>query len=167
MIIAKNSSIFLFVIGILKLHDDLATRVNGDGVIKGILQEIQLRPFFVISFMEASVRLYDALVIKPDTVLSWDATGGIIKNKQSSKQILYYELTLAHPGVVNEDSLIPLTYMLSESHSLFTVVHWLSLFKEAYRKVSIFTFIYCCFPNVTLLTTKEQSVTDCCSVREI
>ena len=132
-------------IGIVQLHDQLAAQVNSNGIIKGILQEVQLRPFCTIAFMEASIRLYDALIASPHTVLSWDATGGIIKNKQSSKQILYYELTLAHPNVVNEDTLIPLTFMLSESHSLFSVVQWLTLFKESYKKVSASYLSFCQF----------------------
>ena len=146
----QNLSLLLCV-GILKLHDQLMAQVNSDGVIKGILQKVQLRPFCVVSYLEASIRLYDALVANPNTVLSWDATGGVIKNNQSSKRILYYELTLAHPGVVNEDTLIPLTYMLSESHSLFTVVQWLTLFKESYKKVSSFDFCFYLQVSVNIL----------------
>lgn len=130
------NSLIDFYLGILQLYDQFVANVNNDGTIKGILQQVQLRPFCVISFMETSIRLYDALVTDPNTVLSWDATGGIIKNKKTTKQILYYELTLAHPNVVNEDTLIPITFMLSESQSLATVVQWLTLFKEAHRKVS-------------------------------
>ena len=126
------------------MHDQLVATVNPDGVIKGVLQQVQLRPFCVISFIEASIRLYDTLVADPNTVLSWDATGGIVKNKQSSKQVLYYELTLAHPNVVSEDTLVPITYMLSESQSLATVIQWLTAFKEGYRKVSSSLFL--CIP---------------------
>ncbi|CAF4044203.1 unnamed protein product [Adineta steineri] len=87
--------------GIEELYDQSAIHINGDGVIKGVLQLYQVRPFCVISFMESSIRLYDALVAQKDSVLSWDATGGLIKCQQSSsKQILYYELTLAHPNIV-------------------------------------------------------------------
>ncbi|CAF2056196.1 unnamed protein product [Rotaria magnacalcarata] len=66
-------------------------------------------------------------------VLSWNATGGIAKNS-SSKQCLYYELTITHPNIVDEDSLVPLTFRLSESQTLFTVKQWLLSFKECYRK---------------------------------
>ncbi|CAF4612906.1 unnamed protein product, partial [Rotaria magnacalcarata] len=52
------------------------------------------------------------------SVLSWDATGGIVKNS-SSKQCFYYELPITHPNIVNEDSLVPLTFMFSESQTLF------------------------------------------------
>jgi hypothetical protein len=99
-----NDSVSL---GILQLHDQLMGTVNNHGTIKGVLQLFQLRPFCVIALMEASIHLYDAIVTKPKSVLSRDATGGIVKSQQSpSKQILYYELTLAHSCIVAEDSLI-------------------------------------------------------------
>ncbi|CAF4564236.1 unnamed protein product, partial [Rotaria socialis] len=47
---------------------------------------------------------------KKESVISWDATGGIVKNS-SSKQCLYYELTITHPNIVDEGSLVPLTYL--------------------------------------------------------
>ncbi|CAF3628835.1 unnamed protein product [Rotaria sordida] len=121
-------------LGILQLHDKLVDEINNDGIIKGGIQIVQFRPFCVVAFTEASIRLYDAIVNHPDSVLSWDATGGIVKNS-SSKQCLYYELTISHPNIVNEDSLVPLTFMLSESQTLFTIIQWLSAFKESYRKV--------------------------------
>ncbi|CAF3542908.1 unnamed protein product, partial [Rotaria socialis] len=121
-------------LGILQLHDKLAQEMNSDGIIKGALQIVQFRPFCVVAFTEASIRLYDSIVNRPESVLSWDATGGIVKNS-SSKQCLYYELTITHPNIVDEDSLVPLTFMLSESQTLFTVKQWLSAFKECYRKV--------------------------------
>ena len=122
---------------ILQLHDKLIEEINNDGIISGALQVVQYRPFCVIAFTEASIRLYDALVSLPATVLSWDATGGIIKDSAiSNKQCLYYELTVSHPNIVNEDTLIPLTFMLSESQTLLTVTHWLKTFKECHKKVS-------------------------------
>ncbi|CAF4150543.1 unnamed protein product [Rotaria sp. Silwood2] len=121
-------------LGILQLHDKLADEINNEGIIKGALQIVQFRPFCIVAFTEASIRLYDAIVSYPDSVLSWDATGGIVKNC-SAKQCLYYELTISHPNVVNEDSLVPLTFMLSESQTLFTVTQWLLTFKECHRKV--------------------------------
>ncbi|CAF4152307.1 unnamed protein product, partial [Rotaria magnacalcarata] len=53
----------------------------------------------------------------------------------SSRQCLYYELTVSHPNVVNEDTLIPLTFMLSESQTLLTITNWLTTFKESYKKI--------------------------------
>ncbi|CAF2038184.1 unnamed protein product, partial [Rotaria magnacalcarata] len=78
-------------------------------------------------------KLYDSIVNCSEYVLSWNATGGIAKNS-SSKQCLYYELTITHPNIVDEDSLVPLTFRLSESQTLFTVKQWLLSFKECYRK---------------------------------
>ncbi|CAF1597819.1 unnamed protein product, partial [Rotaria magnacalcarata] len=108
--------------------------MNSEGIIKGALQIVQFRPFCVVAFTEASIRLYDSIVNCPESVISWDATGGIVKNS-SSKQCLYYELTITHPNMVDEDSLAPLTFMLSESQTLFTVKQWLLPFKECCRKV--------------------------------
>ncbi|CAF3994377.1 unnamed protein product, partial [Rotaria sp. Silwood1] len=123
-------------LGILQLHDKLIDEINSDGIVKGALQVVQLRPFCIVAFTEASIRLYDAIVSHPETVLSWDATGGIIKNAAStSRQCLYYELTVSHPNITNEDSLVPLTFMLSESQTLHTVTNWLTAFKGSYKKI--------------------------------
>jgi hypothetical protein len=123
-------------LAITALCDKLDAEINNDGAISGVIQRVQTRPFCVWAFTEASVRLYDSIVSHPESVLSWDATGGIIKNTEStSKQCLYYELTLSHPDIVDEDSLIPLTFMLSESQTLPTVIEWLTYFKEAHKKV--------------------------------
>ena len=120
---------------ILQLHDELVLRTNPDGILPGSLQFVQLRPFCATAFTEASIRLYDAIVAHKDSVLSWDATGGVVKNT-APRAIFYYELTMTHPNIVYEDSLVPLTFMLSESQSLFTVTQWLSLFKDKHRQVS-------------------------------
>ncbi|CAF3760135.1 unnamed protein product [Rotaria socialis] len=106
------------------IHEKKAQEMNSEGIIKGALQIVQFRPFCVLAFTEASIRLYDSIVNCPESVISWDATGGIVKNS-SSKQCLYYELTITHPNIVDEDSLVPLTFMLSESQTLFTVKQWL------------------------------------------
>ena len=121
--------------GLLNLHDRLINEINDGGIVKGAMQCVQLRPSFcVYVFTEASIRLYDALVNLPDSVISWDATGGIVQYTAGSKQILYYEMTITHPNIVAEDSLIPLTFMLSQSQTLFTVTQWLQSFKEKLSK---------------------------------
>jgi hypothetical protein len=123
-------------LGILHLHDQLVNEINSEGILKGALQILHFRPFCIAAFTEASIRLYDAIVAHQHSVLSWDATGGIVKNF-GSKQYLYYELTISHPDIVDEDTLIPLTFMLSESQTLFTVIQWLSAFKENHKKVNL------------------------------
>lgn len=129
------------ITSIAQLHDALAKEINPKGIVKGAIQVIQLRPFFVVAFMEASIRLYDAIVSHPESVLSWDATGGIVKNTMSmSKQCLYYELTVSHPNIVDEDTLIPLAFMLSETQTLETVIGWLRTFKERHGKVCEFFY---------------------------
>ncbi|CAM4852005.1 unnamed protein product [Rotaria magnacalcarata] len=87
-------------LGILQLHDKLAQEMNSEGMIKGALQIVQFRPFCVVAFTETPIRLYDFIVNCPEPVLSWDATGGIVKNS-SSKQCLYYELTMTHPNIIS------------------------------------------------------------------
>ena len=141
-IFINKSRTFFINTSVLNLHDYLADKINKNGVVKGALQVVQLRPFCIVSFLESSVRLYDAIATDPNSVLSQNATGRIIKCLSSpTKQILYYELTIAHPNVVNEDALIPLTFMLSGSQSFYTVVQWLKAFKGGYRKVCRHQFL--------------------------
>ncbi|CAF3269861.1 unnamed protein product [Rotaria sp. Silwood2] len=107
--------------GILQLHDQLLDQINNDGIIKGAIQLVQLRPFCIVAFTEASLRLYDVIVSKPDTVLSWDATGGVIKNT-TSRQCLYYELTVSHPNIVfphKKDSFPRPAMILSDRAQIF------------------------------------------------
>jgi len=61
----------------------------------------------------------------------------VIKNKElSTKQCLYYELTMSHPDIVDEDTLVPLTFMLSENQSLHAITEWLLLLKTWHKYVS-------------------------------
>jgi len=125
-------------ISLEKLSDQLAMAINSNGILKGAIQKLEIRPSLqVVIFTEASIRLYDALVSRPECVLSWDATGGVIKNKElSTKQCLYYELTMSHPDIVDEDTLVPLTFMLSENQSLHAITEWLLLLKTWHKYVS-------------------------------
>ena len=139
-------------LGILQLHDQLADEINNGGLISGALQLVQFRPFCTVVFTEASIHLYDKIVSHPETITSWDAIGGIIRNTLlSSRQYLYYEMTVSHPNVLNEDTLVPLTFMLSESQALLTVTNWLMAFKENHKKVgSATTYIKCFIQYLSL-----------------
>jgi hypothetical protein len=110
--------------------------INKNGTVNGAIQVISQHPRKVIVFTEASVRLYDKLMAFPNTVISWDATGGIVK-QSGSKRVLYYELTITLPGVIKENSLVPVTFMISDSHSQLDVKHWLEHIKNAHKKVII------------------------------
>ncbi|CAF4411170.1 unnamed protein product, partial [Rotaria magnacalcarata] len=90
-------------LGILQLHDKLAQEMNSEGIIK------------------ASIRLYDSIVNCPESVLSWDATGGIVKNS-SSKQCFYYELPITHPNIAfphKKDSFPRPAIILSDHAALY------------------------------------------------
>ena len=120
--------------GLSNLMEHFKDIVNSEGVVKGTIQIISLHPRKVIVFTEASIRLYDKLMSYSDTVISWDATGCIVK-QSGGQRVLYYELTITLPGVTKENSLVPLTFMVSDSHSELDVKHWLEHIKNAYRKV--------------------------------
>lgn len=119
------------------LHNDLKANINRNGTIKGAIQEIGRHPRRIIVYTEASIRLYDRLMAYPETVISWDATGGIVK-QSGTRRVLYYELTITLPGVTKENSLVPLTFMISDTHSLLDVKFWLENLKADYKKVIIF-----------------------------
>jgi hypothetical protein len=53
--------------------------INQNGIVRGTIQVISQHPRKVIVFTEASVRLYNTLMAFPDTIISWDATDGIVK----------------------------------------------------------------------------------------
>lgn len=120
--------------GLSNLMEHFKDIVNNQGIIKGAIHVISLHPRKVIVFTEASIRLYDKLMSYSDTIISWDATGGILK-QSGGQRVLYYELTITLPGVTKENSLVPLTFMISDSHSELDVKHWLEHVKNAYRKV--------------------------------
>jgi hypothetical protein len=72
----------------------------------------------------------------PDTIISWDATGGIVK-QCSGQWGLFYELTITLPGVTKENSLVPITFMISDSHPQLDVKHWLEHIKNAHKNVTL------------------------------
>jgi len=121
-----------------KLYGKFQDEVNADGKIKGAIQQISKYPCQIIVFTESSIRLFDTLMKHQNVVLSWDATGSIIQEKQNSRRLLYYELSITLPGIVTEDSIIPITFMISDAHALVNVIHWIELFKYSYSQVNIY-----------------------------
>jgi hypothetical protein len=126
-----------------KLFEKFKNEVNVDGKVKGAIQVVSKHPAKVIIFTEASIRLFDQLIHQKNITISWDATGSIIMETSNSPRYLYYELTMTLPGIVSEDGLIPISSMISSSHSLIDIIHWLEIFKHHYSQVHIFiSFIY-------------------------
>jgi len=123
--------------GLYKLHQKFQNEINIDGKIRGAIQQISKYPCQIIVYSETSIRLFDSLLKQKNVVLSWDATGSVVQDKKNSPRLLYYELSLTLPGVVSEDSIVPETFMISDSHSLVDIIHWIQLFKYSYSLVNI------------------------------
>jgi hypothetical protein len=127
--------------GLFKLYEHFRNEVNADGKVKGGIQQICKFPCQIIVYSDSSIRLFDTLLNYKNVIISWDATGSIIKQKNKS-QLLYYELSISLPGIVNEDSIIPVTFMISDAHALVDVIHWLQMFRYSYKKV--YNSFSCC-----------------------
>ena len=118
-----------------KLLEQFQKDINPDGKVKGAIQILSKYPCQVVVFSETSIRLFDALLKHKNVVISWDATGSIIK-ETNERRMLYYELSVTLPGVVAEDSIIPITFMISNSHALVNITTWLESFKDKHAQVS-------------------------------
>ena len=121
--------------GVNKLRQQYQDEVNVDGKVKGAIQVISKYPCHIIVFTESSIRLFDRLIRLKNAVIAWDATGGIVKERKDSPRLLYYELSMTLPGLVTEDTIVPITFMLSDAHALVNVVHWIQRFKSSYSQV--------------------------------
>ncbi|WAR21976.1 LOW QUALITY PROTEIN: hypothetical protein MAR_015950 [Mya arenaria] len=92
----------------------------------GFIQKIVVFPFYyIIYFNESGLRLYNDRA--KDSILYWDATGGLIRKTENNKRFLYYELAIASP--VKGRMGIPITSMISERQSLPVVLDWLREFR--------------------------------------
>lgn len=127
--------------GLFKLCEEYKKDVNPGGKVPGAIQVFSKYPCQVVMYSDSSIRLYDALLKHKNVVISWDATGGIIK-QTSSKRLLYYELSITLPGVVTFDSIIPITIMISESHGLVDILHWMQRFRYSYYQVNALLYFF-------------------------
>ncbi|CAF1120453.1 unnamed protein product, partial [Didymodactylos carnosus] len=91
----------------------------------------------VIVFTEASLRLYNALVHQPGTVVSWDATGSIVRNNNNDLR-LCYELTLSVSNTAPHDRSIPISFLISSDHSQPIIDFWLSKLKYGYMVICFY-----------------------------
>ncbi|CAF1327049.1 unnamed protein product [Rotaria sp. Silwood1] len=98
-------------------------------VIPGYLQEISTDPLRLICFTAGGIAAYHQFA--SSIPLSWDATGGIIINR--NKRIFYYELTMT--SLTKGGSSLPVTVMVSASHGTMDIVHWMNCFIEKYKQV--------------------------------
>jgi hypothetical protein len=121
--------------GLSELLERFQSKFNPGGKIKGAIQYICKHPSQVIIYSESSIRLFDALLQHKNVILSWDATGSLIR-QTNSQQLLYYELSITLPGLVNQDSIVPITFMISNAHALVHVINWLKMFKHSYSQVN-------------------------------
>ena len=83
------------------------------------------------------MNLFDNLVHQKDVVIAWGATGGIIRKGKNSQRLLYYELSMTLLGIVSENSIIPITFMISDGHALLDIEHWMEIVKHSYALVNV------------------------------
>ena len=77
-------------------------------------KSISADPFYVILFIEDSVRLYHSIC--NSSVVHIDATGTIVCNTTSPKQLLYYALVVPQPN--KGQAAIAVAEYISSSHSM-------------------------------------------------
>ncbi|CAF4724585.1 unnamed protein product, partial [Rotaria sp. Silwood2] len=118
---------------LFKLFEKFQAEINPEGKVAGVIQFISKYPSQIIAYSETSIRLFDVPLKHKNVTVSWDATGSIIK-ETSSRRLLYYELSITLLGIVNEDSIVPITFMISDAHALVNIIHWLQLFKHSYSQ---------------------------------
>ena len=70
-------------------------------------------------------------------VIAWDATDGIIQESKNSPRLLYYELSMTLPGIVSENRIVPITFMISDDHALLDIEHWMKIFKHSDAQVNV------------------------------
>ncbi|CAM4951852.1 unnamed protein product [Rotaria socialis] len=112
-----------------ELKIEQAKKVFPGEVIPGYLQEISTDPLRLICFTAGGIGAYHHF--GSTMPLSWDATGGIIVNR--NKRIFYYELTMTN--LSKGGSSLPISVMLSASHGTMDIVHWMNCFIEKYKQV--------------------------------
>ena len=116
----------------------------------GFIQKICISPFYVLYWNINSLQYYHDF--SKSQILFWDATGSLIKTGKNEKSFLYYELAIKN---LNEkQAAIPLTAMVSNSHSLPTILDWIRNFIHAEKK----KFGYKNFIKYPKLIISDQSM---------
>lgn len=129
-----------------RLHNDIMLEVmlaqkimresSSHASSKGYLQHLQIDPFSVQLHTDTGIKILAEHLRRPLPVtLYLDATGGVVqKIPDQNKQVLYYALVL--PGMGKNKPPLPVTEMVTNSHSIPSISHWLLEFK---RKLSYTT----------------------------
>ncbi|UJR13060.1 hypothetical protein I4U23_000086 [Adineta vaga] len=111
-----------------KIKEEQARTIYPGESIPGYLQAISTDPLRLICFTAGGLAVYHRCAL--NMPLSWDATGGIVINRE--KRIYYYELTMQN--LIKKGPSFPITIMLSNSHGTADIVHWMNCFKEKYKE---------------------------------
>ena len=113
---------------VLSDEDETSTKV------KGYIQSISIKPFWVHLFKEEQIKLFVKCRKRLRPTLHLDATGNVCSKihnlPDSDKRILYYALIL--PGDKKEPP-VPVTELISNSHNVPTICTWLQVFLHAVK----------------------------------
>ena len=99
--------------------------------VKGFVQHISVEPVVLFLWTRASVKIFHDMRVQD--AIFWDATGHVGKSKLTSKKLFYYEITVRNPKT-NSISL-PLTSILSSTHTQPAIFFWLTLFRNYEEKI--------------------------------
>ena len=93
--------------------------------------QFSLIPLTVMYWNEASVRLFHDLA--DHDIISWDATGKIVRSSLTKRKLFYYEITARHPkkGMIS----VPLSVMISDTHTLPILQNWLTAFRHHEKEI--------------------------------
>ena len=93
--------------------------------------QVSILPTCVMIWNTASMKLFHNIV--QHDIVYWDATGKIVRSTLTKKNLFYYELTARHPvdGCVS----VPLSIMLSDSHTVPDVENWLRRFRHYEKEI--------------------------------
>ncbi|XP_031575226.1 uncharacterized protein LOC116308859 [Actinia tenebrosa] len=99
--------------------------------ILGYVQYVSLDPFTIMLWTEAGVRLWHDLA--STTTIHWDATGSLVKKCVGEGNVYYYAIVLPHPTAGQPP--LAVAEMITNSHNVPNVTHFLSLFRYAEKVV--------------------------------
>ena len=128
-----------------RLHDDVMLELmltqkvikesRSHASSKGYLQRLQIDPFAVHLHTVTGINILAEHLKQTPTALYLDATGGVVqKIPDQNKRVLYYALVL--PGMGKDKPPLPVTELLTNSHSIPSISYWLMEFE---RKLSYTT----------------------------
>lgn len=99
---------------------------------KGYLQHLQIDPFALHPHTEDGLNILPEHLKTTPVSLYLDATGSVVqKIPEQKKKVLYYALVLS--GMGKDRPPLPVTELVSNSHSVPAISHWLMEFN---RKIS-------------------------------